>query len=115
MVIGGGPAGLKAAHVLAKGGLGVTLLEHSRLLGGLAGSFDVQGVRIERYYHFICQGDDDLVATLDELGLAGPAALEELAHGLLRGRPPLPLPHPARAAALPRPSPSWTVCARGWR
>jgi len=69
VVIGGGPAGLKAAHVLAKGGLAVTLLEHSSLLGGLAGSFDVQGVRIERYYHFICRGDDDLVATLAELGL----------------------------------------------
>jgi protoporphyrinogen oxidase len=68
-VIGGGPAGLKAAHVLAKGGLEVTLLEHSRFLGGLAGSFDVQGVRIERYYHFICKGDDDLVSTLDEMGL----------------------------------------------
>ena len=70
VVIGGGPAGLKAAHVLAKAGLEVTLLESSPLLGGLAGSFDVQGVRIEKYYHFICRGDDDLIATLDELGLA---------------------------------------------
>jgi protoporphyrinogen oxidase len=70
VVIGGGPAGLKAAHVLAKAGLQVTLLESSSLLGGLAGSFDVQGVRIEKYYHFICRGDDDLVSTLDELGLS---------------------------------------------
>lgn len=69
VVIGGGPAGLKAAHVLAKGGMAVTLLEHSGLVGGLAGSFDVQGVRIERYYHFICRGDDDLTQTLAELGL----------------------------------------------
>ena len=51
-------------------GLEVTLLESSSLLGGLAGSFDVQGVRIEKYYHFICRGDDDLVSTLDELGLS---------------------------------------------
>ncbi len=69
VVIGGGPAGLRAAHGLAKGGLDVILLEHSAILGGLAGSFDVQGVRIEKYYHFICKGDDDLVSTLDELGL----------------------------------------------
>ncbi len=69
VVIGAGPAGLKAAHVLAKGGMDVTLLEHSDLVGGLAGSFDVQGVRIERYYHFICRGDDDLILTLAELGL----------------------------------------------
>ena len=70
IVIGGGPAGLKAAHVLAKAGLEVTVLESSSFLGGLASSFDVEGVRIEKYYHFICRGDDDLVATLRELGLS---------------------------------------------
>ncbi len=70
IVIGAGPAGLKAAHTLAKGGARVTLLESGPVLGGLASSFDVQGVRIERYYHFICKGDRDLTDTLDELGLA---------------------------------------------
>jgi protoporphyrinogen oxidase len=70
IVIGGGPAGLKAAHELRKAGLEVTLLEAAPVLGGLASSFDVQGTTIERYYHFICRGDDDLVETLDELGLS---------------------------------------------
>ena len=70
IVIGGGPAGLKAAHTLRKGGLAVTLLESGPILGGLASSFDVQGVRIEKYYHFICRGDDALVETLGELGLS---------------------------------------------
>ena len=69
-MIGGGPAGIKAAHALVKAGLEVTLLEGSSVLGGLASSFDVQGVRIERYYHFICKGDDHLVDTLAELGLS---------------------------------------------
>jgi protoporphyrinogen oxidase len=69
IVIGGGPAGLKAAHAMQKAGLHVTLLESDQVLGGLASSFDVQGTRIERYYHFICRGDDQLVETLDELGL----------------------------------------------
>src|SRR5687768_12089929 len=69
VVIGGGPAGLKAAHVLQKSGVHVTLLEGDQVLGGLASSFDVQGVRIERYYHFICRGDDELADTLTELGL----------------------------------------------
>lgn len=69
IVIGGGPAGLKAAHMLQKGGVATTLLELAPVLGGLASSFDVQGVEIERYYHFICKGDDDLVETLAELGL----------------------------------------------
>jgi protoporphyrinogen oxidase len=70
IVIGGGPAGLKAAHLLVKGGVETTLLESAPVLGGLASSFDVQGVHIERYYHFICKGDDDLVDTLAELGLS---------------------------------------------
>ena len=70
VVIGGGPAGLKAAHSAVKAGAAVTLLESGPLLGGLASSFDVQGTRIERYYHFICKGDDDLQETLAELGLA---------------------------------------------
>ena len=70
IVIGGGPAGLKAAHVLQKGGLAVTVLESGPILGGLASSIDVQGARIEKYYHFICRGDDDLVDTLHELGLS---------------------------------------------
>ena len=70
VVIGGGPAGLKAAHAAIKGGASVTLLESAPVLGGLASAFDVQGTRIERYYHFICKGDDDLLDTLAELGLA---------------------------------------------
>ena len=69
IVIGGGPAGIKAAHDLVKSGAEVTLLESAPVLGGLASAFDVQGVRIERYYHFICKGDDHLVETLGELGL----------------------------------------------
>jgi protoporphyrinogen oxidase len=70
VVIGGGPAGLKAAQVLARAGAQVTILESAPVLGGLASTFDVQGVRIERYYHFICRGDDDLMETLGELGLS---------------------------------------------
>ena len=70
VVVGGGPAGLKAAHDAVKGGASVTLLESAPILGGLASSIDVQGTRIERYYHFICKGDDDLQETLAELGLS---------------------------------------------
>ena len=69
VVIGGGPAGLKAAQVLTKAGAQVTLLESAPVLGGLASSFEVQGVSLERYYHFICKGDDGLLETLKELGL----------------------------------------------
>jgi len=69
IVIGGGPAGIRAAQQLARSGVRTTLLESAPVLGGLASSFDVQGTTIERYYHFICRGDDDLVEALDEIGL----------------------------------------------
>ena len=70
IIIGGGPAGIRAAWTLARSGLDATLLESSPVLGGLASWFDVQGTLIERYYHFICRGDEALVETLEELGLA---------------------------------------------
>ena len=112
VVIGGGPAGLKAAHTAVKGGLAVTLLESAPILGGLASSFDVQGTRIERYYHFICKGDDHLRDTLAELGLRRPPPLARLADGVLRGRRALSVPDPAGAAALRAPAPRSTACAR---
>jgi protoporphyrinogen oxidase len=38
-------------------------------LGGLAGSFDFDGVEVEKYYHFVCRDDTDLIGILDELGI----------------------------------------------
>jgi protoporphyrinogen oxidase len=70
-VIGGGPAGIRAAQRLQRDGASTTLLESAPVLGGLASSFDVQGVTIERYYHFICRGDDELLSALGEIGLSG--------------------------------------------
>ena len=70
VVIGGGPAGIRAAHHLVKRGAQVTLLESAPILGGLASSFELDGLRIERYYHFVCRGDDHLVAALAEIGLS---------------------------------------------
>lgn len=69
VVIGAGPAGLRAAYDLAGAGLDVTVVEASQVVGGLASSFELSGVRLERYYHFICKGDDVLVETLGQLGL----------------------------------------------
>jgi protoporphyrinogen oxidase len=70
IVVGGGPAGIRAAQRLQREGVATTLIESAPVLGGLASSFDVQGTTIERYYHFICRGDDDLVEALDEVGLS---------------------------------------------
>ena len=47
----------------------MTLLEGAAVLGGLASWFDLGETQIERYYHFVCRGDDHLVDTLSEIGL----------------------------------------------
>lgn len=51
IVVGGGFTGLAAAYELVKSGVQVDLYEKDRELGGLAGSFDVDGVSLEKFYH----------------------------------------------------------------
>jgi protoporphyrinogen oxidase len=68
-VIGGGVAGLTAAYELSKAGREVVLFEKEKELGGLASSFPMNDHHIERYYHFICLDDSDLLDMLRELDL----------------------------------------------
>jgi len=68
-VIGGGLMGLTVAYELAKKGDEVVLFEKEPVLGGLASSFDWNGLRLERYYHFICLPDRYLLELIHELGL----------------------------------------------
>ncbi len=70
VVIGGGLAGLAAAYALARKGYRVTLLEEQGEFGGLASSITLEGHPVERFYHFICRGDQELVSLINELGLA---------------------------------------------
>jgi protoporphyrinogen oxidase len=51
VVLGAGPAGLGAAYRLARTGREVTVLERAPRVGGLAGSFDVAGVRVDHGSH----------------------------------------------------------------
>ena len=68
-VIGGGVSGLSVAYFLLKKGHKVSIFERDETLGGLAASFDFGEALIEKYYHFICLGDADLIELCDELGL----------------------------------------------
>lgn len=68
-IIGAGLAGLTAALRLAKQKIPVTLIEKEAVPGGLASSINLGRETIERYYHFICGPDQELLQLIEEVGL----------------------------------------------
>lgn len=69
VIIGGGLSGLSAAYDLSRQDVHVTLLEAAPDFGGLASSFRLHGQPVERFYHFICRSDSDLLKLVDEFKL----------------------------------------------
>jgi protoporphyrinogen oxidase len=70
VVIGAGAMGLAAAYHAAKRGHEVTLVEAAAEPGGMAAHFDLGGISIERFYHFVCKSDQATFELLSDLGLA---------------------------------------------
>jgi protoporphyrinogen oxidase len=70
-IVGGGILGVSLAYRLAQRGAAVTLLERGDSLGGLAGSIDLGGHRVDRFYHVILPSDSRMIETAEELGLGG--------------------------------------------
>ncbi len=68
-VVGGGFTGLAAAYELAMSGVKVLLYEKDDSLGGLAGSFDVDGVPLEKFYHHWFTNDLWIQELVEELGM----------------------------------------------
>lgn len=68
-VIGAGVMGLAAAYHAQKRGHRVTLYEAAPIAGGMAAHFDLGGLSIERFYHFVCKTDFATFALMDELGI----------------------------------------------
>lgn len=69
-VVGAGILGTVLALRLAQGGAKVTLLERAPTPGGLAGSMDFEGHRVDRFYHVVVPSDERMIALAQELGLA---------------------------------------------
>jgi protoporphyrinogen oxidase len=69
VVIGAGAMGLAAAYHALRAGHRVTVFEAAPEAGGMAAHFDLGGLSIERFYHFICKADQPTFALLDELGI----------------------------------------------
>lgn len=68
IIIGSGFCGLSAAYELSKHGIRVTVLERDSEIGGLAGSFQVNGVRLEKFYHHWFTSDVHVMNLIEELG-----------------------------------------------
>jgi protoporphyrinogen oxidase len=62
--------GLAVAYQLVKDGHIPTVFEFDDRIGGMAASFDFDGLEIERFYHFHCTSDVAFEKVLDELGIA---------------------------------------------
>jgi protoporphyrinogen oxidase len=68
-VVGGGIAGLAAAHRLQERGHEVQVFEASEDLGGLAATYDTAGDRIEKFYHHLSKSEQTIVDLAQDLGL----------------------------------------------
>lgn len=67
-IIGGGLSGMSAAYELAHAGYKVTIYESDEDLGGLAGSFIVNGAFLEKFYHHWFNNDKDIIKLIRDLG-----------------------------------------------
>lgn len=81
-IVGGGIAGLAAAHYLSRAGASVTLFEGSNELGGLGRTFEHEGVHLERFYHCMLPSDRHLISLLEDLGIAGGLYWRETSFGV---------------------------------
>ena len=68
-VLGAGPMGLGVAYELLKAGWSVDIYERDNRIGGMSASTEIDGLKIERYYHFICKPDQTTFEYLRELGI----------------------------------------------
>ena len=60
---------MSAALELAQRDVDCTLYEKDNVLGGLAGSFRVNDVYLEKFYHHLFTSDTDMAALIERLGL----------------------------------------------
>jgi protoporphyrinogen oxidase len=68
-VVGGGLAGLAAAHRLQRAGHEVQVFEAGESVGGLAATYETAGDPIETFYHHLSKSEETIVELAAELGL----------------------------------------------
>lgn len=81
-IIGAGATGLAAAYKLSQAGHRVTVLEKNDEIAGLAASIEVQGTKLERYYHHLFSTDTDFIRVVKELGLESELIFKQPSTGI---------------------------------
>ncbi len=69
VIVGGGITGLSAADTLSQRGITCTIYEKDSVVGGLAGSFLVNGALVEKFYHHLFTSDTAMADLIQRLGL----------------------------------------------
>jgi len=67
VVIGGGFTGLAAAYEISRQQIPVTVIEKDNQIGGLAASFEINGEKLEKFYHHWLTNDEEVFRLLKEL------------------------------------------------
>lgn len=104
-VVGAGILGTVLALRLAQGGAKVTLLERAPTPGGLAGSMDFDGHRVDRFYHVVVPSDERMIALAGELGLAAELHFTPVGVGFFSGGRMYPFNGPGDFLRFPPLSP----------
>jgi len=68
LIVGGGFTGLSLAFDLIRKGVKVKVLEADAEVGGLAGTFEVGGQKLEKFYHHWFNNDQHVMDLIDDLG-----------------------------------------------
>lgn len=83
-IIGGGITGLSAAYLAVNDGWEVKVLEGSAQPGGLLGTFQIGGNRLEHYYHHYFNSDAELLWLLRELKISDKVELRKTTMGIFQ-------------------------------
>ena len=103
-VVGGGLSGLAAGLALKDAGFSVELFERSRLLGGRATSFEIDGREVDNGQHVFLGACTAFVAFVERVGMGSALAFQErfdvtaFRHGRSSRLRALPLPAPWHVA-----------------
>ena len=66
-IVGGGFTGLTMGYYLSKAGWKVTVFEKDAEVGGLAGSYKVNGQNLEKFYHHWFTSDKSIMDLIKDL------------------------------------------------